>query len=309
MYDTIPTKDMSREDWLKIRKAGIGGSDAGAVCGVNPYTSAMDIYYDKVTDDICLEDSEAMRQGRELENYVAERFCEATGFKVRRSNKMYRSTEYPFMIADVDRFVVGQDAGLECKTASAYNGDKWKDGRIPPHYLVQCLHYMAVTGKRAWYIAVVILGVEFKYVRIDWDEQLIENLIQVEKEFWNRHIIPGVLPAPDGSEACDRILDKYFRKSGNGPAIRLEGFDEKLARREELERQIKGLEKEQKQIDQEIKLYMKDCEAAFNDSYRITWKSVESLRLDTARLKKEIPETYRDFSNVRVSRPFKVKAA
>ena len=85
MYDTIPTRDMSREDWLKIRKAGIGGSDAGAVCGVNPYTSAMDIYYDKVTDDICLEDSEAMRQGRELENYVAERFCEATGFKVRRS--------------------------------------------------------------------------------------------------------------------------------------------------------------------------------------------------------------------------------
>ena len=145
MYDTIATRDMSREDWLKIRKAGIGGSDAGAVCGVNPYTSAMDIYYDKVTDDICLEDSEAMRQGRELENYVAERFCEATGFKVRRSNKMYRSTEYPFMIADVDRFVVGQDAGLECKTASAYNGDKWKDGRIPPHYLVQCLHYMAVT--------------------------------------------------------------------------------------------------------------------------------------------------------------------
>ena len=288
MYDTIATRDMSREDWLKIRKAGIGGSDAGAVCGVNPYTSAMDIYYDKVTDDICLEDSEAMRQGRELENYVAERFCEATGFKVRRSNKMYRSTEYPFMIADVDRFVVGQDAGLECKTASAYNGDKWKDGRIPPHYLVQCLHYMAVTGKRAWYIAVVILGVEFKYVRIDWDGQLIENLIQVEKEFWNRHIIPGVLPAP---------------------AIRLEGFDEKLARREELERQIKGLEKEQKQIDQEIKLYMKDCEAAFNDSYRITWKSVESLRLDTARLKKEIPETYRDFSIVRVSRPFMVKAA
>ncbi len=57
------------------------------------------------------------------------------------------------MITDVDRLVVGEDAGLECKTASDYNADKWKDGEIPPHYLIQCCHYMAVTGKSAWYIA------------------------------------------------------------------------------------------------------------------------------------------------------------
>ena len=110
-----------------------------------------------------MEDNEAMRQGRDLEDYVAKRFCEATGLKVRRSNMMYRSTENPFMIADVDRLIVGRDAGLECKTASAFNADKWKDGRIPPHYLIQCLHYMAVTGKREWYIAVVILGRDFRY--------------------------------------------------------------------------------------------------------------------------------------------------
>ncbi len=250
-----------------------------------------------------------MRQGRDLESYVAERFCEATGFKVRRSNMMYRSTENPFMIADVDRLVVGQDAGLECKTASAYNGDKWKDGQIPPHYLIQCLHYMAVTGKRTWYIAVVILGREFKYVKIEWNEPLIRDLIEVEREFWNRHVVGGVIPAPDGSEACDEMLGRYFRKSKNGSAIRLVGFDEKLARREELEQQIKGLEKEQKRIDQEIKLYMKDCETAFSDAYRITWKNVESVRLDTARIKRERPEIYQDFSNVSASRPFKVKAA
>lgn len=309
MYETIPTKDMGHEEWLRLRKTGIGGSDAGAICGLNPYASAMTVFHDKTTDEVDLKDNESMRQGRDLEEYVAQRFCEATGLKVRRSNMMYRSKGNPFMIADVDRLVVGEDAGLECKTASAYNADKWKDGQIPPHYLIQCLHYMAVTGKKAWYLAVVILGREFKYTRIGRDDGLLKNLEAVEREFWNRHVIGGEIPAPDGSEACDQLLDKYFGTSRKGSAVRLIGFDEKLERREALDREVKELQKEQDQIDQEIKLYMKDYESAFNDSYRVTWSNVESVRLDTKRIRKERPEIYEGFSSVTSSRRFTVKAA
>ncbi len=158
MYEKYATTGMSNEEWLRLRKTGIGGSDAGSICGVNPFGSPMKVYYDKTSSSVEELDNEAVRQGHDLEDYVAQRFMEATGLKVRRSNFMYRSTEYPFMIADVDRLVVGEDAGLECKTASAYNTDKWKDGNIPLHYIMQCYHYMAVTGKRTWYIAAVILG-------------------------------------------------------------------------------------------------------------------------------------------------------
>ena len=100
---------MSNEEWLTLRKTGIGGSDAGSICGVNPFGSPMEL------------DNEAVRQGHDLEDYVAQRFMEKTGLKVRRSNFMYRSVEHPFMIADVDRLVIGEDAGLECKTASPEN--------------------------------------------------------------------------------------------------------------------------------------------------------------------------------------------
>lgn len=158
MLTKIPTLNMTHEEWLQRRKTGIGGSDAGAICGLNPYVSPMGVYLDKISTETTDLDNEAMRQGRDLEEYVARRFIEATGLKVRRSNMMYRNSRYPFMLADVDRFIVGEDAGLECKTASAYNADKWKDGEIPAHYVLQCYHYMAVTGKRNWYIAVVILG-------------------------------------------------------------------------------------------------------------------------------------------------------
>ena len=154
----VSTSDLTHEEWLKYRKKGIGGSDAGAICGLNPYRSPMSVYIDKTEDNIEEIDSEAMRQGRDLEQYVAERFCEETGKKVRRANAIFYNPDHPFMTANVDRMIVGENAGLECKTASAFSADKWSDGKIPESYEIQCHHYMAVTGADSWYIACVILG-------------------------------------------------------------------------------------------------------------------------------------------------------
>ena len=309
MCTTISTANMSREEWLKLRKSGIGGSDAGAICGLNPYASPMSVYRDKTCEDLSDLDSESMRQGRDLEDYVARRFMEATGLKVRRSNMMYRSDAHPFMIADVDRLIVGEDAGLECKTASAYNADKWKDGEIPLHYLMQCCHYMAVTGRSAWYIAVVILSQEFKYAKIDRDNDLIAKLIAIEEAFWNNHVVPRIIPAPDGSKVCDEVLEQYFHQARKESAIPLVGFDEKLNRRTELLGQIAELEREQKQIEQEVKLYMQDNELASSDRYRVSWANVDTARLDTKRLKAEKPDIYQDFAKITSSRRLTIKAA
>lgn len=309
MCKTISTAGMDRETWLRLRKTGIGGSDAGAICGVNPYSSSLNVYLDKLSDQIEDTDNESMRQGRDLEEYVARRFMEETGLKVRRSNKMYRSNEYPFMLADVDRLIVGQNAGLECKTANAFQADQWKNGEIPAHYLIQCLHYMAVTGRKEWYIAVVILGWEFKYQKITWDNRAIQKMIEVEKTFWNQNIVSRKMPEPDGSDAYGEAIGKYFSLVKRGNAVQLVGFDEKLERRKELLQTKQELEKEQKQIEQEIQFYMKDNETAFSDGYRITWANVDTSRLDTKRIKEEKPEIYQEFSKTVTSRRFQIKAA
>ena len=301
MYEKYATAGMSNEEWLRLRKTGIGGSDAGSICGVNPFGSPMKVYYDKTSSNIEELDNEAVRQGHDLEDYVAQRFMEATGLKVRRSNFMYRSTEYPFMIADVDRLVVGEDAGLECKTASAYNTDKWKDGNIPLHYIMQCYHYMAVTGKRTWYIAAVILGREFTYRKLVWDDDLIAQMISIEKNFWENHVLPRVLPSPDGSDICNDILNEYFHSARKGSSIKLDGFDDKLKRRAEI--------MEQGMIEQEVKLYMKDNEYASSGNYRISWSSVQSTRLDTKRMKEEQPDIYRDYAVQSVSCRFQIRVA
>lgn len=309
MFDKISLAGVSNAEWLRLRKSGIGGSDAGAICGVNPYNSAMKVFRDKTSDEVEEQDSEAIRIGHDLEDYVAQRFTEATGLKVRKSNFMYRSKEHPFMIADVDRLVVGEDAGLECKTTSAYHADKWKDGDIPLHYVMQCYHYMAVTGKRVWYIAAVILGREFVYRKLEWDDALIGSLIEMERKFWTDHVEKSVLPAPDGSDVCDAVLTQYFPTARQERAIRLIGFDEKLRRREEILGFISALQEEQRQIEQEVKLFMRDNERASSDRFRVSWKNIDSTKLDTKRIKEERPELYADYGKVSHSRRFEVKAA
>lgn len=309
MKKKISTLNLSREEWLALRKNGIGGSDAGAICGLNPYASPMSVYYDKTSEDVEDYDNEAMRQGRDLEQYCSERYCQETGVKVRRSNFMYWGDEHPFMFANVDRLVVGENAGLECKTASVYNADKWKDGEIPAHYEIQCHHYMAVTGADAWYIAVVILGKEFKYKKIMRDEGIIRDLVKIEEDFWYNHVLARAIPDPDGSEVCDEIIRKYYPYVDQTSIILPDSFNTKLERRQELAGLIERMQTEQRQIEQEIKLYMQGSGVAENSRYRVSWKDIESARLDTKRLKQEAPEIYQDYINISQSRRFTVKAA
>ena len=309
MKKLVSTLGLPREEWLACRKKGIGGSDAGAVCGLNPYRSAISVYYDKTSGDTeLIPDSESMRIGRDLEQYVAERFCEATGKKVRRANALYCNEEHPFMLADFDRMVVGEDAGLECKTASPYAADQWADGNIPLSYQLQCYHYMAVTGYSAWYIAVLIFGKEFKYYKLSRDPELEKDLVRIEKQFWEGYVIKNRIPEPDGSAEADKLIAAHFAAQP-GKKIDLVGFDMKLRRRQELIDAMSRMDTEKKKIDQELKLYMKEAEIAEDSVYRVTWKQVVSQRLDTDKLKTERPDIYQEYTKETQYRRLTVSAA
>lgn len=308
MKKLVSTLNLDKKEWLKYRKSGIGGSDAGAVCGLNPYRTAMQVYQDKVSEEIEEMDNEAMRQGREFEDYVAKRFMEATGKKVRRANAMFYNEEYPFMLADVDRMVVGENAGLECKTASPYMTEQWENGKIPLSYQIQCLHYMAVCNADVWYIAVLIYGREFKYYRIERDEEMIADLIRIEEDFWQNYVLKRQIPSSDGSKLADSVIAEYYKQTV-AETIPLTGFNEKIKRRQELSEIIGKMDTEKRQIEQELKLYLGEAEIAENEQYRVSWKAVQSNRLDEKRLKEEQPEIYEKYKKSVLSRRFTVRAA
>ena len=248
----ISTKDMSREDWLKERKNGIGGSDVACVLGLNKYKSAFALYNEKKSEEIEDFDNEAMRVGRDLEEYVASRFTELSGIKVRHENAILINEDFPFIRANVDRLCVGVKAGLECKTASTWNAKNFGKGEFPVNYYAQCVAYMAVTGLSDWYLAVLVMGKEFKVYKLTRDKDCdcpewcecavyvgadeIEALVEACRDFWCEHIEKNVPPAVFNSNDDEAISSACNPDSGQ--EIDMTGYLDKLAELTDLKRQI-----------------------------------------------------------------------
>lgn len=302
----VNTKQLSYEEWLEWRKKGIGGSDAATVSGFNPWRSPINVYIDKTTDQPPQEDNERMRIGRDLEEYVAKRFEEATGKKVRRENYLLQHPKHEFMLANLDRVLIGENAFLECKTTGSYGKAEWKEG-IPLHYELQCLHYMAVCGFDYGYIACLIGNEKFIYHKIERDEETINNLIAIEKDFWERYILGDEVPEPDGSNEYTEVIKKKYPVSLPESIELSDAFNEKLKRRDELEEYIKSMEQQKKQIDQEIQIEMKEHEVAVLGDRKVTWKTQTRTTVDSKRLKEEVPEIYEQYTKTSSNRVFKVK--
>lgn len=192
MTNYISTKNMSRLDWLKARQNGIGGSDAPALM-MPPkeykWSRPKDVYESKVGEPDETS-SLACRVGSYLEDFVARLFTEETGMTVHRYNRIMFSDEHPFMLANIDRKLYGNNIGLECKATSDYNEKKFSDDDYPYQYFFQIQHYMAVTGWDMWYLAVLIGNRKFRWYEVPRDEKAIQNIIKTESKFWNDVVVP-----------------------------------------------------------------------------------------------------------------------
>lgn len=281
------TKDMSRDEWLKARRRGIGGSDAAAVAGISRYRSPIDVFLEKTSDDPPeKEDNLQMKVGRGLEAFVAELWEEETGKKCARRNAILQHDEYDWMLANIDRWVVGENAGLEIKTGSSYVKDQWADGKIPPEYELQCMHYMAVTGADRWYIACLIGNHDFVVRTIERDEQSINYLIQIEKEFWTNNVVGKIMPPPDGSDASAKALKMVYPEAEEGTTVDLDDLQDDLARLIEVKQFMKKMEAERNEIEQKIQGRMGDAEAAWIGTRQVTWKNRKGREMvDIDRLK------------------------
>lgn len=297
---------LSREEWLEMRTKGLGGSDAAAACGLNPWKSKASLYLEKTGQVVKNFDNEVMRQGRDLEDYVARRFTEATGKKVRRNNFMMASKDHQFLLADIDREVVGENAILECKTTSPYAKDKWDDGAIPVNYELQCHHYMMVTGAEKCYIACLIFSTDFIIREIERDEEVIDMLKSQEIDFWENYVLKGQMPAPDGSSEYDAALKDKF-KGGLDESVDLEVDEMDFRSYMETKDLIKDLEANTKEFEQKIKLQLGDNDYGATNFLQVSYKPVVTTRIDTKRIKKERPEIFEEFSKVTESRRFNLK--
>lgn len=295
----------NHEEWKSLRHQYIGGSDAAAVVGMNAWVSPYSLWAEKTGRLPGFDGNLATEVGTFLEEFVAQKFAEVTGKKVRKSNLSWFNDDYPWAIANIDREIVGEDAGLEIKTTSELNTRKFKGGEYPANYYVQCMHYMAVTGKQRWYLAVLIGNRDFRWFCIERDEDEINALMDEERTF-KMLIDSDTPPMADGTQATADTLSALYPDSIDS-AIGI-GFYEKdldnyfrlKAQRDELDEQIDG-------IANRIKAHLGECEKGEGERYKVSWKTQTRSTFDHKKFIKDHPGMdVSKYYKTSSSRPFKV---
>lgn len=299
------TAGMTREEWLQSRRSSIGGSDAAGIIGLSQYASPYSVWADKTGRLPEKEETEAIRLGNDLEDYVARRWAEATGKKIKRYPYIIRNDAYPFAHANIDRLVIGEKAGLECKTTSTLDVKQFNGVEFPVKYYAQCVHYLAVTGYDRWYLAVLVFGRGFYTYVLERDQDEIDALMQAEKSFWP-YVAENFPPMADGSDATTNAISTIWRDSDGG-TMALIGRDPLLEEYFSLREQKKAVEERISAIENIIKEDMEETERAESGNYTISWKSQTRSSFQAKEFAKAYPEIdLSPFYKTTTSRPFKV---
>ena len=302
----VNTKKISHEEWLATRKRSIGGSDASAIIGMNPYKSTYSLYLDKTGVSKDAESNEAMRLGNDLEAYVAERYTEETGKKVRNDNYMYQDDDYDFITANIDRVIVGENAGLECKTMSSFNGYDLENGEIPSQYYVQCQHYMMVMGYEYMDIAILVFQRGIYIHTVPRSDEFIKALREAEIEFWTKFVVLGVAPALDGSDATMDALKEAYAEDMPASDLFLDNIDDLVSQYNYFKEQEDLNKDKKKEAQAKICKLLGDfnTSTAHGNRFKASWKTTSTTRLDSTKLKAERPDVYEEFAKTSTSKRF-----
>jgi putative phage-type endonuclease len=300
----VSTNALSRDDWLAVRKQGIGSSDASAAVGINPYQSQLELWLIKTGRDANLpkpdfeDESLPTYWGNVLEPIVATHYMRRTNTKVRRINAVLQHPTIPWMLANIDREVLGNPevSILECKTAGIFGSRLWKFG-VPEYIQIQVQHQLAVTGKMAADVAVLLGGQELQIHRIERDDDLITQLITLEKRFWS-YVESDTPPPADGSESAGLSLQVLFPQD-NGITMDFRG-DMKLngtfSDWVDVREQLSKLEKQELLYRQTLQQHMGEATRADFECGTVSWKkSKDATTLDTAAVTAAYPELLTQF--------------
>lgn len=291
--------ELTREEWLTARRAGLGGSDAAAVLGWSPWASPWTTYLNKaegISDD---SDHESMEWGRRLESVVADAYAERAGFELIDPKATYRHPDHDWMLASPDRFIVDPERDglglLEVKCTSEWKADDWAEGSVPAHYLVQWHHTAAVMGLRWGAFAALVGGNRLVVREIERDDEFIDMIVAAEEGFWHDHVLANVPPPMDGQESTTETLTRLFAESDPEGEVEL---DDEMVSALLAYREASAAERAAKEAKSEAGNVLRDVLGeAEQGTYRgvpvVTWRAPKPKQeIDEDALKSDFPEVY-----------------
>jgi putative phage-type endonuclease len=290
------------------RLTGLGGSDAAAALGLSRWKTAGRLWAEKrgLVEHEDLSTNVAVELGTRLEDVIADMYAARHSCAVHRVNRTLRHRDYPFMMAHIDRRVVGEKRGLECKTAGLVSGrpdPDWGDGAdaVPRDYFIQVQHYLAVTAYQSFDVPAIIAGKGYIEYTIGRDEELIAMIVQGENEFWKL--------VQDGIEPTVVNTDDARRRWPKSIAREIEATSAILT----IDQKLRALESEKDKIDEAIEAhqtaimaYLGEFDTLISGRQKLrTWRTQSTTRVDVTRLKTERPDLYAQFCKTSESRVFR----
>lgn len=277
--------DAGRSHWLADRKSGLGGTDGAAILGLSKYASGYDVWCQKQGLVPDKDETPAMRWGKLLEPVVAQAYCERTGRSVWNPDTLMRHKEHDFIIGTPDRLVINAQRGLECKTSSAHLTDHWgPDGSdsVPPHYLVQVCHYMAITNYDVWDLAVLIGGNDFRVYTIHRDHEFERKYLAALSDWWIKHIVNGEQPDIGSSDSNMDTLNAMFPRDIDGVTLEADQHaDHCIAELMKVKDQIKFLEMQETGLINQIKSRMGEASMMRGTIANASWRSSKpTIKID-----------------------------
>lgn len=289
------TANMPHEEWLELRKQGIGGSDAAAVAGVSKYANPVTVYMEKLNlysrntkDNV----REAAEWGNRLEPIVRDTFKEKISaeraekglepLKVIHRKAIYAHDEHDFIRTNLDGIIYDPHLGkgiFEAKTAHYMLRDDWDGEDVPNQYLLQVQHNMLVMGVQFAYLAVLIGGNTYKHYFIERDEDICNSLLKIETNFWNNHVLSRIPPEMTGHDAEKEMMKELHPQSelAEGYIVALPnvciGYVEYI---EALKDIMSELDQEKTRVENEVKSIMATTELAYAGPHKVTWKTASN---------------------------------
>lgn len=295
-------QEEDEKEWLAVRTKGIGGSDIGAICGVSPFSSARQIYFNKTGQyEEAMKPSaasqERMHFGHLLEPIVADEFARRTGKKLLEIDATFSHKDFPWMRANIDRLIVDDDGKpygiLECKTTSEYNNEEWEEGNILMSYIYQLNWYLHILDLKYGAFACLVGGNKFYHYEVYRNDELInDTLIPAAKNFWFNNVLALVEPELQATDT-EFANTTYAEVQKNSQIFFEDDVENELARTVvECKAKIKELEATLAEAQNRLKDRMQDHEIGYCRDYTVKWSPRTQNRVDTETLKRDFPEVY-----------------
>ena len=286
----IPKSQMSRAEWLKERKKGIGGSDIAAICGYSKHKGPLGIYLDK-TDKELPEEKEniAAELGLELEPFLSRKFTkwmmdqEGLEIDLHEMDDILQHDTIDYFLVNLDRWFIHPERGecvVELKTTTEYNKDKWEGDNVPDEYYSQVQWQLLITGFKCGYLVVLVGNRIFDVKLIPRNEEFIKMLAEKGQTFWEEFVVKDVPPAPTGADSDDDALKALYPEEDPGAVIEFSEADtnmiieamNEIDIQSAIKKEAEGKVKTSKQI---IKWKMENAETASAGNRKITYKTVQ----------------------------------